>query len=129
MTLSLALLRIQCWRPFSRAALPVTRSTFAMVMCACGLPPSESRCTTTSQGEFSATSFDRAYAASATIPGVAGSSGSSSAAEKLWMIISAWFLRPLPRSIDSMDVIASYGFLKSERYAAARDCLTFTGLP
>ena len=75
------------------------------------------------------TSFDRAYAASATIPGVAGSSGSSSAAEKLWMIISAWFLRPLPRSIDSMDVIASYGFLKSERYAAARDCLTFTGLP
>ena len=43
--------------------------------------------------------------------------------------MSAWFLRPLPLSIDSIDIIASYGLRKSERHAAARDCFTFAGFP
>lgn len=43
--------------------------------------------------------------------------------------MSAWFLRPVPLSIDSMEVIASYGLRKSERHAAARDCFTSAGFP
>lgn len=43
--------------------------------------------------------------------------------------MSAWFLRPLPLSTDSIDVIASYGLRKSERHAAARECFTSAGFP
>ena len=43
--------------------------------------------------------------------------------------MSAWFLRPVPFNIDSIDVIASYGLRKSERHAAARDRFTSAGFP
>lgn len=61
--------------------------------------------------------------------GVLGSRGSSSSAENDWITMSAWFLRPVPFNIDSMEVIASYGVRKSERHAAARDCFTSAGFP
>lgn len=43
--------------------------------------------------------------------------------------MSAWFLRPVPFNIDSIDAIASYALRKSERHAAARECFTSAGFP
>lgn len=100
-----------------------------MMMWLCGCPPSLSSCVTTTHGEPGATRRASWYPASVTSASCSGSLASISSFEKDWMIVSAWFLRPVPRVIASICSTASIGEAKSESSPAAREREKSAGRP